>query len=302
MRILWVVAVCALLTVPLLLVSAQDTAASSGRPTLRGYSTIKPAPHFDLGAARKAAKSGTGLPIFTYTIDATKDNNLYSGAMVGSSPFARRKSTTNIPTYIIPVIVVIGTTVFDPTVPDTTCMVPPNDVPLTVFRNSPLFVNPPSSWVMNGANVGRSQYIDAFQRANFWSQVSGTSYNVNLSPITVLSPSTYDVPPQDGNLIADSAFGNRGCGPNVNPQGVEGEIYINDFDTWVIGTLLPNYPQIAPGNFPVILLYNVVMASHSRRMWWNVASSAITAQPPDHPQGRPIRRWISIPAGSLEQG
>jgi len=242
-----------------LLASAQDQAINSGRQTLKAYSTVRPSPNFDLEAAKAAATSGTGLAIFNYTIDATKDNNIYSGTMVGGSPFAKKKVTSNIPTYIIPVIVVIGTTAFDPTIPDTTCMVPPNDVPLTIYRNSPLFVSPGTSWVVNGVNVGRGQYVDAFQRANFWSKVQGTSYSVNLSPITVLSPATYNVPPQDGNLISDAAFGNGGCGPNKNPNGEEGEIYINDFDTWVTGTLLPSYPQITPGTIPLILLYNVVM-------------------------------------------
>jgi hypothetical protein len=229
---------------------AQDQTASSGRQTLKAYSRVISAPNFDFEAAKQAAATSTGLKIFTYSIDATKDQNIYSGTMVGSSPSAKKKVTTNIPTYIIPVIVVIGTTSFDPTVADTTCMVPPNDVPLTVFRNSPLFVSPASSWVMNGVNVGRGQYVDAFQRANFWSQVKGTSYNVNLSPITVLTPQTYNVPAQDGNIISDAAFGNGGCGPNVNPQGMEGEIYINDFDTGVTGTLLPSFQQITPARCP----------------------------------------------------
>src|SRR5579864_4651829 len=259
MRTLMVVSLCALLAFFGLAACAQDQAAATGRQTLKAYSGVVPAPNFDFESAKQAAMTGTGLKIFTYSIDATKDHNIYSGTMVGSSPFAKKKVTTNIPTYIIPVIVVIGATTFDPTVADTTCMVPPNDVPLAVYRNSPLFVSPASNWVMNGVNVGTGQYIDAFQRANFWSQVGGTSYNVNLSPITVLTPQTYNVPVQDGNLISDSTFGNGGCGPNKNPQGVEGEIYINDFDTWVTGTLLPHFPQITPGTLPVILLYNVVM-------------------------------------------
>jgi hypothetical protein len=259
MRNLVAVPACALLAFFGLAACAQDQAASAGRQTLKSYSAVVPAPNFDLEAAKSAAAAGTGLKIFTYSITATKDQNIYSGTMVGSSPFAKKKVTTNIPTYIIPVIVVIGTTVFDPTVADTTCMTPPNDVPLTVYRNSPLFVSPAASWVMNGVNVGTGQYIDAFQRANFWADVGGTSYNVNLSPITVLTPQTYNVPAQDGNIISDAGFGNGGCGPNNNPQGVEGEIYIYDFDAWVTGTLLPHFPQITPGALPVILLYNVVM-------------------------------------------
>jgi hypothetical protein len=259
MRTQMVISLCALLAFLGLPARAQDQAASSGRRTLKAYSRVIPAPNFDIAAARQAATTSTGLKIFTYSINATKDQNFYSGTMVGGSPLAKKKGTTNIPTYIIPVIVVIGTTSFDPTVADTTCMAPPNDVPLTVFRNSPLFISRASGWAMNGVNVGAGQYIDAFQRANFWSQVQGSSYNVNLSPITVLAPQTYNVPAQDGNIISDAAFGNGGCGPNANPQGVEGEIYINDFDNWVTGTLLPNFPQITPASFPVILLYNVVM-------------------------------------------
>ena len=239
--------------------AAQDHSNPNSRPVLKGYSLVKPASNFDFQAAQQMQLSGTGLPIFTYTIDATKDNNLYSGVMVGGSPFAGHKTTTNVPTYIIPVIVVIGATAFDPTVADLTCMVPPNDVPLTTYRNSPLFVSPSSSWIMNGVNVGTGQYVDAFQRANFWADVHGSNYNVNLSPITVLSPAVYNVPAQDGNIISDALFGNGGCGPNKNPQGVEGEIYIYDFDAWVTNTLLPSYPQITPGTVPLLLLYNVVM-------------------------------------------
>src|ERR1700730_706831 len=148
MRTLMVVSLCALLALFGVAACAQDQAANSGRPTLKAYSEVVSAPNFDFEAAKEAASKGTGLKIFTYSMDATKDQNIYSVTMVGGSPFAKKKTTTNIPTYIIPVIVVIGATTFDPTVADTTCMVPPNDVPLTVFDNSPLFISPVSSWVM----------------------------------------------------------------------------------------------------------------------------------------------------------
>jgi len=88
--------------------------------------------------------------------NAPKDLNFYSGTMVGTSPTAKKKTTTNIPTYIIPVIVVLGTRVFAPTVADTTCMVPPNDVPLTVFnkdnrRRAPAGAKTILRWVILGA-------------------------------------------------------------------------------------------------------------------------------------------------------
>jgi hypothetical protein len=141
MRTLMVVSLYALLAFFGLAACAQDQAASTGRQTLKAYSGVVSARNFDFEAARQAAMTGTGLKIFTYSINATKDHNIYSGTMVGSGPLAKKKVTTNIPTYIIPVIVVIGSTVFDPTVADPTCMVPPNDVPLTVYRNSPTISN-----------------------------------------------------------------------------------------------------------------------------------------------------------------
>jgi hypothetical protein len=51
--------------------------------------------------------------------------------MVGRNP-STSTVTTSIPTVIIPVVININGTVFDPTVADTTCMVAPNNVPLTV--------------------------------------------------------------------------------------------------------------------------------------------------------------------------
>src|SRR5579863_6559200 len=102
MRTLMVVSLCASLAFFGLPAGAQDEAASTGRQTLKGYSTVKPSPTFDFEAARAAAAMGTGLPIFTYTINATKDNNRYSGTMVGGSPFAKKRTASNIPTYIIP--------------------------------------------------------------------------------------------------------------------------------------------------------------------------------------------------------
>jgi hypothetical protein len=91
MRTQLVVSLYALLTFFGLAACAQGQATSSGRQTLKAYSGVISAPNFDLEAAKQAAATSTGLKIFTYSINATKDQNIYSGTMVGSSPFAKKK-------------------------------------------------------------------------------------------------------------------------------------------------------------------------------------------------------------------
>ena len=110
MRTLMLISLCALLALVGVAAYAQDQGTNSGRETLKAFSGVIPAPNFDLEAAKEAEMAGTGLRIFNYTIKATKDQIKYSGTMVGTNPFAKNKVTANIPTYIIPVIVVIGAT------------------------------------------------------------------------------------------------------------------------------------------------------------------------------------------------
>ena len=223
-------------------------------PKLTPYTTVIPARNFSLEDANAAALAGTGLQIWTTTVHASKDGQSYPVTMVGRNAFTST-ITTNIPTVIIPIIIKIGTTTFNPTVADTTCMVAPNNIPKKVFRQSPLFAN--HAFTMNGVNEGATQYIDAYQRANFASRAS--TYHTRLSPITVASAQTFSVPPGSGSVNPTSAFGNGGCGPNHNPAGVFGIMDINAFDPWVTGTALPT-AHVTPNQLPILLLYNVVMS------------------------------------------
>ncbi|MDP9159323.1 MAG: hypothetical protein M3O09_03720 [Acidobacteriota bacterium] len=176
---------CGLLTFS---VAAQEL------PKLKPYSTVIPAPDFDFADAEATALTGSGLQVWTTTLKATKNGKSYPMTMVGQSPFSSTL-TTNIPVAIVPVIININGTVFNPAVADTKCMVAPNNVPLTIFRNSPLFGN--AAYTMGGVNVGTTQYVDAFQRANFWKAISPT-YHTRLSPITVKTAQTYKTPAGSG--------------------------------------------------------------------------------------------------------
>lgn len=58
---------------------------------------------------------------------------------------------------------------------------------MSLVENSPIFQNYP--WTLNGVNVGVTQYLDAFQRSNFWEgmQDAGNHYHTLLT-YTVAEP------------------------------------------------------------------------------------------------------------------
>ena len=232
--------------------------AQAERPTLKPYTVVIPAKDFswDEAFASASASTTSGLQIWTRSVVASKDGNSYPIAMVGQNP-STSTVTTSIPAVIIPVIININGTVFNPTVADTVCMVAPNDVPLTVFRQSPLFNN--HAFTMNGVKEGSTQYIDAFQRANFAKEIAST-YHTKLGSIKIAAAQTYTVPVGSGAVYPDMLFGNGGCGPNTNTNGQFGVMDINAFDPWVTGTALPR-AHATPNLLPILLLYNVVMSS-----------------------------------------
>ena len=129
--------------------------------------------------------------------------------MVGRSPFFHGSRTTNIPTFIVPLkIKTSDGHAFDPSVADATCL--SSKVPLTVFQASPLFQ--PVSFTMNGKGVGTTQYSDAFERAEFWQNVSvtGNRFHTMISPITTLAEQTLTLTSAQGGDFTGSFCGNIG--------------------------------------------------------------------------------------------
>ncbi|HVN64877.1 MAG TPA: hypothetical protein VMT58_09590, partial [Candidatus Binataceae bacterium] len=150
----------------------------------------------DMKAARANAAAATTVPMWGYTIKATRDNNNYSGVMVGRSPFFHGARTTNIPAIIIPIKVNMPDGgVFDPGATNG-CI--PGKNPLNLMQNSPIVQT--TDFNFGGTDIGTAQYIDAFQRASFISEISATGdrYHTVLSPVTTLSTVTINVPNGDG--------------------------------------------------------------------------------------------------------
>jgi hypothetical protein len=196
-----------------------------------------------------AVAAGTTIQLWTYSVSSSRNGNNYSGYMVGASPLSAPGSTTSIPTQIVPLIIEMPDGgIFDPTALDF-CASPlggPSD--LTLIQQSPILLS--HAYTMNGANVGVTQYVDAFQRANFWSLIGGQAYHVLLSPIT-LNPIIITVPPGLGVTVPPSQT--DGC-RNL------GLLDLASFDRFVQNTLIPALAGqgVNPTTFPIFVLSNVL--------------------------------------------
>jgi hypothetical protein len=91
---------------------AQD-AAQEKQPArmLPAYTVIRPAPAADAAKVQSdIAASGksnmSSLPLFTYQVTSSREDNSYSGVMVGANPF-QGGGVSETPTFIIPLIFVV---------------------------------------------------------------------------------------------------------------------------------------------------------------------------------------------------
>jgi hypothetical protein len=170
--------------------------------------------------------------------------------MVGDDPFSSSGSVS-IPTELVPIILNIGGTLMDPTVPDTHCL--GGRVPDTVIGRSPIFQS--ANFSFGGTAFGGTQYIDAFQRANFFSVENQATFHTKL-PLTTLAPILIDVPAARGATSPSNLFVG-GC-----PGGVFATVDINWFAPLVEGQILPSLLAqglIGPGTFPIFMIYSTGM-------------------------------------------
>src|ERR1039457_576726 len=182
----------------------------------------------------------------SYT-DLTKKTITYT--QVGTSPYTTNTSTT-IPVYIIPVKMVYpknnGNATFDPK-----NKVLPNGK--TVINNilaSPLFTSG-VDFTQGGTDLGTTQYIDAFQRGNFWSTVSkNTGYHVLLGKPKVLGEKSLTVSNPSLGGVFNNPFG----------SGIVGTYDINAFDSAIQGWIKA-FTKINPGTLPIFITYDIFLTS-----------------------------------------
>jgi hypothetical protein len=216
----------------------------------QGRYAVVPLHGTTLNEARISAAAATTIPMWDYSVTSPLDGVQYSGTMVGRSPFFHGARTTNVPTVIVPVeIVMPDGGVFDPTVPDPTCLPSPSGTTaLALVQQSPVLQ--PATYTLGGTIVGTTQYSDAFQRSNFWTNVSATGdrYHTMLSPVTTIGKITVNVTAANGMTYASG-----GCGQI-------GVMDINWWQTYVESNIIPSLRTVNPTIMPVFVFYNVVMA------------------------------------------
>jgi hypothetical protein len=222
-----------------------------------------------------------GLPLWTFRVHSSRDGHSYPGTMVGSNPFTD-PGTTAVPTVVIPIRIrtkSVGTkvdpmtgaittepgdTTFDPGAPDNSCLSAPNNVPVTLVKQSPMFT--PTAFSFGGTFVGTTEYNDAFQRANFWgvSSKERSDYHVLLKPTQFLQPIEMDPPDFYGLALTDGTVLEAALGtttPFCAPLGI---VDVNWFDTMLTSTVIPELRErgiINPGTFPLFFVYNVFWAA-----------------------------------------
>jgi hypothetical protein len=187
------------------------------------------------------ATANTGT-IPNWTGSFTFNGTTYNYTMVGSNPSGGLPTT--ITTQVIPLIFQFSDgTILDPTQNSCGDTVPA----LTRTLNSPIFNA--TDFAPGGTDVGNTQYVDAFQRANFWSTVSGSNpgYHVLLGTPTVSSPVTITV----GSFAGHTAQGPCSASGNTN-NGKIGEMRIGSFELQ-LKRLLRGMPGTT---FPIFIFYN----------------------------------------------
>jgi hypothetical protein len=251
----WKVAALAAAMTTAVGLSMAAPAASAGSPRVARLTIKKvmldwtqPRTAAQIAALRAQPAAGTPVQDFTRTI--TDGASTFSYTMIGKNPFvAQTNPSTTIKTYLQPIKFFFPADgrSWDPTVADS-C-----DTTSALSRTqlSPIFNA--QAWNFGGTSVGKAQYIDAFQRAEFFQQTSPTGinpgYHVKLSLITL--------PVIQINVSGSAAAEyNMGCG-----NGRLGGVDINAWDSYVQSNLIPNMATqgLTKKDLPLFLFGNVVM-------------------------------------------
>jgi hypothetical protein len=169
--------------------------------------------------------------------------------MVGGDP-RKTNTTTTIPVFIIPVKMVYGSSngnmTFDPTLTSNFGTLSAQQV----LTTSPLLTSS-VDFVQGGVDIGQTQYIDAYQRANFWKFVKvNTNHHDVLGTPTILPTQTITVTSSQGSVITNPFL----------PGKKVGTMDINAFDAKLQG-FLASLTQITPNSLPIFINYDVYLTS-----------------------------------------
>src|ERR1700722_4791034 len=158
------------------------------------YTALPPHSYFPV----KPADPAVQLTQWTFNWTSSFNNRTFNTVIVGTDP-SKTNSTTTVTVGVIPIKMVYGASngnmTFDPSTPyfktySTTQMI----------LNSPIFKANEFDFTQGGTDLGPTQYIDAYQRGNFWGSIK-TNSNYHILLKAVLGPEqTFTVPANEGNV------------------------------------------------------------------------------------------------------
>jgi len=186
------------------------------------------------------------IPMSTFTHVASKDGKKYSSTIVGTNPFDKaswsNSSVNPINAVVIP-LAFTGAVNFDPTAADPCDKYVSN---LTRFQNSPLTQNVPLT--MEGVNVGTTQFINGFRRAEFWLAIGGSAAYQN--------PINFTYRPLVSIAGAPIAVQQAPCPSGTTSLGILPANQLRQFlETYLIPQL-----NLNPQTFVLFLVHNIVQA------------------------------------------
>ncbi len=187
------------------------------------------------------------LPVWT--------NNFYGipFTMVGTDPSIPGSGTTTVPVEIIPVTFTFTSYGVTLSPQNSAC----GDSVSMVARitQSPVFTT--NTWMDQGTLIGKTQYPDAYQRANLWSVVSTSSpnYHVLLQPVSVTAAISVEGP---ASAVLQS---------NPNPLCPQPLVSI---PVSCMDSVVQQYvsaQQITADTLPIFVTYNMIFLPSPTTTW-----------------------------------
>jgi len=250
-----------------------------GRPD-KSIHRLSPADIHDSAAANLAKPAAAPQPIVSpFFRKSSRSGSVNYGFLVGPNPFSDYDDSKIAPvkTYIVPIVIKVHQVAddfsvdangyltisgiknqdatIDPTEASPACLgTKNNNVPFKLAVQSPVFVN--HHWVWGGTDLGNAQYVEAFQRANFWhtGDEHPGGYDVRLNTET-LDPVVIDFPVGSGIGLpkTSSFFGYSACARTAL-------VDFGLFDEYLDYVVLPKLKAkgVNSGNFTMFIAGNVL--------------------------------------------
>ncbi len=233
--------------------AALPAAASAGPhiPTFRpGHAMYDRGVHAGITAAQARASARAGTTVPEYTAKVAVGTKTFTYTIVGKNPAIKvTNPSTTVTAEIVPLIMKFANgDTWDPTKADS-C--DPGASALARTQKSPIVAS--QAWKFGSTSIGTSQYVNAFQRAEFWKFAQPTGINPTFGvklAFKTLKPVTINVPGTWGPATAAI-----GCG-----NGLLGAVNINKLDPFLQKTVIPSLATQGVGSttFPIFLLHNFV--------------------------------------------